>query len=278
MTLGEALRWGAEALRRSGSPTPMLDARVLLMEASRRDAASLIAGDRERLDDGPAGLFAELIEARTRGAPIAYLVERQEFFGHDFAVGQGVLIPRPETEMLVEAALAALPKGGRVLDAGTGSGAILLSVLAARPAAEGVGFDASGSALAYALDNAERLALGGRAELTLAEFRTFDAGGFDVVVSNPPYIEAEADLPVSVAAYEPASALFAGEDGLDAYRAIASRLASWLGPGGSAFFECGTCQGERAAAVLVAPLAATHEVRVHPDLAGHDRMIALTPR
>ena len=255
----------------------MLDARVLLQAATGATATDLIVRDRDALGPAQADLFDRFVARRASGEPVSQIVRAREFYGRVFKVTPDVLTPRPETEMLVEEALGALPTKGYVLDAGTGSGCILLSVLAEREDAGGVGFDASNAALRVASANARKLGLAERAAFVADRFESFPGGGFDVVVSNPPYIEEGAALPVEVAEHEPHLALFAGPDGLDAYRAIAPRLPAWLNPGGSAFFEVGAGQGAGVSAILGADLP-DHVVRITRDLAGHDRLVSLTPR
>ena len=274
MTLGEALREGA---RRLPGHTPLLDARILLQAATGLTQTDLIVRDREALAPAQRDLFDRFVARRAAGEPVSQIVRAREFWGRVFKVTPAVLTPRPETEMLVEAALGALPQDGYVLDAGTGSGCVLLSVLADRKDAGGVGFDASDAALRVAASNARRHGLAERAAFVADRFESFPGGGFDVVVSNPPYIEDEADLPTEVADHEPHLALFAGPDGLDAYRAIAPRLPTWLKPSGSAFFEIGTGQGAAVSDVLGAALP-THEASVTHDLAGHERLVTLRPR
>lgn len=274
MTLGEALRRGA---RRLGGETPLIDARVLLQAATGLSRTDLVARDRDPIDPVHRDLFDRFVARRAAGEPVSQIVRAREFWGRVIKITPDVLTPRPETEMLVEAALGALPPRGYVLDAGTGSGCILLSVLADREDAGGVGFDASDAALRVAASNARRLGLSERAAFVLDRFESFPGGGFDVVVSNPPYIEEGARLPREVAEHEPHLALFAGADGLDAYRAIAPRLSVWLKPEGSAFFEIGTGQGAAVSAILGAALAG-HEASVARDLAGHGRLVSLTPR
>lgn len=276
LTHGAALRRAAAALTRSD--TPALDARVLLQAATGLSHAELIAHERTPLSPAARVVFRTFLTMRAGGAPVSQIVRRREFYGREFRVGPEVLTPRPETELLVELAVRALPPGGHFLDAGTGSGCVLVSVLAERTDAGGVGFDASDDALRVARINALRHGVAERGVLTHDRFETFPGGGFDVVVSNPPYIEEGATLPREVAEHEPALALFAGPEGLDAYRAIAPRLPVWLKPTGSAFLEVGAGQGAAAAAILVGQLTGTHEAQIFPDLAGRDRVVSLTPR
>ncbi|MBB4660034.1 release factor glutamine methyltransferase [Parvularcula dongshanensis] len=248
---------------------------MLLEEVTGLDRAAMIACERDVLDDGADRRFEALLARRATGEPVSQILGRREFYGRTFRVTSDVLTPRPETEMLVEAALEALPPGGRVLDAGTGSGCLLLSVLAERPDATGRGFDVSEAALAVAAVNAAGVGVTARAALSQDRFETFSETGFDVLVCNPPYIAEAADLPADVRHFEPAGALFAGTDGLDAYRVLASKAPGWLSPGGAAFFEIGAGQGEAVAALMRRGFGAPCDVSVLPDLAGLDRMIAV---
>lgn len=272
MTHGEALRRAARA-----PGVTLLDARVLLQAATGLTQTQLIAADRDPLPDGARMVFERFARRRALGEPVSQIVRAREFYGRVFKVTPDVLTPRPETEMLVDAALTTLPDNGYVLDAGTGSGCVLLSILAERPRAGGIGFDASDAAARVASANARRLGLSERAAIARDRFETFPGGGFDVVVSNPPYIEDGANLPRDVKGYEPALALYGGPDGMDAYRAIAPRLPVWLKPSGSAYLEIGAGQGTAVSAILGEALP-THETRVTRDLAGHERLVSLTPR
>ncbi|MEL6871976.1 MAG: peptide chain release factor N(5)-glutamine methyltransferase [Pseudomonadota bacterium] len=278
LTFGQAL---AEARGRlTASPTAALDARVLLEYASRCDRAALIAADHDPLPDDIAARFASLTERRRRGEPVAYITGRQAFWEHTFAVGEGVLIPRPETEQLVETALSLKPPPRNVLDLGTGSGCLLLSILHALPDATGVGIDASPDALAYAQENRARLALEQRADLkhlAFDEARTaFRGVRFDLIVANPPYIPDATELPISVADFEPKAALFSGDEGLDAHRACAAIMAEALAPEGSALIEIGHDQGTSAPA-LYADVLPGRDVRAHHDAKGLPRMVAVGP-
>ena len=274
MTLGEALR---RAARRLPGDNALLDARVLLQAATGLTQTDLIARDRDAIAPTQRAIYDRFVARRARGEPVSQIVRAREFYGRVFKVTPDVLTPRPETEMLVDAALTTLPEEGYVLDAGTGSGCVLLSVLAERPRAGGIGFDASDAAARVASANARKLGLSERAAIVRDRFETFPGGGFDVVVSNPPYVEEGADLPREVADYEPHLALFGGADGLDAYRAITPRLPVWLKPSGSAYFEIGTGQGAQVSAILGAHLPG-HAATVTRDLAGHERLVSLTPR
>ena len=272
MSVAEALREAAATLAAT-SDTARLDAEVLMAHALGVSRSDLLL--RHMRDGAPAG-FAALVARRVGHEPVAYITGHQEFFGLDFAVSPAVLIPRGDSETLVEAALA---HGGarRVLDCGTGSGALLLAVLANLPGATGTGIDRSGAALAVAAANARSLGLAARVTLREADW---DRPGwteaidppFDLILANPPYVEDAAPLAPSVRAHEPAGALFAGAEGLDAYRVLIPQLPALLAPGGTALVEIGASQAEAVGAIAAgAGLAVT----VHRDLGGRDRVLEL---
>jgi release factor glutamine methyltransferase len=263
----------AEAARRLAgtSDTPRLDAELLMAHA--------LGVERERLLlDPPHGpvpqAFETLVERRLAHEPVAYIVGHRAFWTIDLMVGPGVLIPRPDSETLIEAAVAHF--GGRaprrILDMGVGSGALLLAALAEWPEATGLGVDQSEAALATAAANAERLGMADRARIEQGSWDAASSGEFDLVLCNPPYIEADADIPCDVADYEPASALFAGTDGLNEYRLIAPALR--LPPGGVACIEIGHEQGP---AVRTLFELVGYSVQIKADLAGRDRCVVATP-
>jgi release factor glutamine methyltransferase len=217
--------------------------------------------------------FPALLARRAAGTPVAYLTGMRGFWSIDLAVAPGVLIPRPDSETLIEAALDHFGRTGprTILDLGTGSGALLLAALAEWPDATGTGIDASPAALAQAQANADRLGLAARA--------TFRQGGwdgtgdaYDLILCNPPYIATGEILARDVFDHEPHAALFAGTDGLDDYRAIVPLLRHQIAPGGIAAIEIGCTQ----AAALCALLAGVGLAgRVRQDLAGQDRCVTV---
>jgi release factor glutamine methyltransferase len=234
-----------------------------------RPAMLLIGLDRAAPPD-----FDALLERRLAHEPIAYLVGRREFWTIDLEVGPGVLIPRPDSETLIEAALDHFGAAGpaTILDLGTGPGTLLLAALDQWPAASGLGVDRSVDALAYAARNAERLGLADRCRFRKGDWDAAGCERFDLILCNPPYVESDAALAPQVAQWEPPEALFAGCDGLDAYRALAPLIAPLLAPGGIACIEIGAGQKE-----TVATLFATQGLRLEwrNDLAGTTRcMIA----
>ncbi|SEL71104.1 release factor glutamine methyltransferase [Sphingomonas palmae] len=263
----------AAAQRFTFSATPRLDAELLLAHALgiTRERLLLTLGDWQVPDT-----FNALVERRAAQEPIAYLTGTRAFWTIDLHVAPGVLVPRADSETLIEAAVAhfegtAGPR--RVLDLGTGSGALLLAALAQWPHASGVGIDASPAALGIARDNAERLGMAARAEMMAGDW-TGTGEAFDLVLCNPPYIEVDAALPAEVREWEPASALFAGADGLDDYRRLAPLLPAQIAAGGVACVEIGSTQG---AAVTALFEAIGLRVTVRRDLAGLDRCLVVTP-
>jgi release factor glutamine methyltransferase len=271
MTVSQALR-AATAQLAAASDTARLDAEVLMAHALGVSRSDLLL--RHMAEPAPPA-FAGLIERRAAHEPVAYIVGTQEFFGLSFQVSPAVLIPRADSEVLIEAALAAAPVPRQVLDCGTGSGALLLAVLAHRPEARGLGIDRSEEALAIARDNAQRLGLGDRAAFLRADWTQPGwaeplGAPFDLILANPPYVESEAQLAPSVRDHEPAGALFSGPEGLDDYRVLVPQLPGLLAPGGAALVEIGATQ---AAEVLAIGAAAGLAGRVHRDLAGRERTV-----
>ncbi|WP_375382112.1 peptide chain release factor N(5)-glutamine methyltransferase [uncultured Sphingomonas sp.] len=263
----------AAAARFGFSHTPRLDAELLMAHAlgTTREAVLL-----SRLDDPAPSGFAALADRRAACEPVAYITGTRAFWTIDLAVGPGVLIPRADTETLIEAAVAhfaGTPGPRTVLDLGTGSGALLLAALAEWPETRGVGIDASDAALAIAGDNARRLGVADRVAIRHGDWAG-TGQAFDLILCNPPYVVDSATLPDEVVRFEPASALFAGPDGLDDYRLIAPALRPQIAPGGVACIEIGAGQGETAAALF---RAQGLSVAVRRDLAGRDRCLVVTP-
>lgn len=268
----QALAETLARLKAGGIPDPGRDARLLLAEAVGTPPDRLMLEPDALLGPDAAARLAGMIAARLARQPVAQILGRRQFWGRDFRVSRDVLDPRPETECLVALALEGVP-AQHVLDLGTGSGAILLTLLAEWPAARGLGIDASPAALAVAGANAAALGLAARAELRVGDWLVGVDGPFDLVVCNPPYIAAD-ELPglaPEVIGWEPLGALSPGADGLAAYARIAPCLAAVLAPGGRALFEIGPSQGAAVAALFGA--AGFAEVRVHPDLDLRDRVI-----
>lgn len=271
-TFARLLREGAAAL--NASPTPDLDARVLMMAAAKLDHAQLIANSTDQVPAALKKTYRLLIERRREGVPVAHLTGRQEFFGRPFRVTEDTLIPRPETEMLVEAALPMTPSPQRLLDLGTGTGCLIVTLLCEFPEATGVGVELSRFAAAVTRENAALLGCLKRLEVVEGDFALAPPERFDLIVSNPPYIEEGAELPSSVIDYEPGGALFAGPDGLEAYHILAPLIADRLAPDGMALLEIGTGQGKAVSELMKAAMP-EQEISIHHDLAGHERMVKI---
>lgn len=275
LTIADALREAAQALE-AVSDTPRLDAELLMADALGTDRGQVLL--LRTRDPVPAG-FAERLARRQAHEPVAYITGRQDFWTLTLAVSPAVLIPRSDSETLIDAALDALAgrAPARILDLGTGSGALLLAALSEFPRATGIGIDASEPALAIARANAVATGMADRAQMVQGDWRVQGwtaalPGPFDLIVANPPYIEADAALAPQVRAHEPHSALFAGAEGLDDYRLIIPALPALLTDGGVAILEIGASQR-----APVSAMASAHgyDVQCRRDLAGHDRALIL---
>ncbi len=269
----------AARLRTAGIEAARSEAWLLMAAATGRPRGALMAGALEGLSAAEEERLEAMVRRRAAREPMAYILGEKEFWSLPFAVGPAVLIPRPESETVVEAALgqvAARDADLRILDLGTGSGCLLLALLSELPRASGLGVDLSRAALKVAEGNAQRLGLAGRARFVQADWGAGLAGGFELIVGNPPYVALGdlAGLAPEVREFEPEQALAAGPDGLAAYRALAPHGARLLAPGGSLCLEIG--QGQAAA---VAGILAAHGLTViarRRDLAGIERcLIAL---
>lgn len=270
-SIPRALGRATEELSKT-SDTPRLDAELLMA------AALGIGRDRLILDDprGEApGMFGDYVERRANGEPVAYITGRRAFWTVDLEVGPGALVPRPDSETLIAAAVehfSSQPGPERILDLGTGPGTLLLAALDEWPKATGLGIDASQDALAYARSNAERLGMAQRAEFRIGDWAKGIDERFDLVLCNPPYVAADADTGPGVSEFEPHEALFAGPEGLDEYRRLAPQIGCLLAPGGLAAIEIGYDQAESVAALLS---DAGLVPAVAPDLAGRPRALII---
>jgi len=271
--LGEVLRLSAGYLSEHGSPTPRLDAELLVGHALGLPRIELYTNFDRPLDEPELAACRALLERRGRREPVAYILGRWGFHGLDLAVDGRVLVPRPETEVLVERCLALLEgvQAPRFADVGTGSGAIALAVKSARPDASVTATDVSADALAVARENAT--ALGLEIELAETDLLAGVEGRFAVIASNPPYIgEAEmAALEPEVAEYEPRLATVAGPAGTEVLERLAAAAAAALEAGGSLVVECGAGQAEAVRGLMAA--AGAGETTAEPDLAGIDRVV-----
>ena len=269
--VGRALADAARELS-STSDTPRLDAELLLAHALGIDREQLLLKPPADIPDA----FVTLLTRRRAGEPIAYIIGKRAFWTIELEVAPGVLIPRPDTETLIEAAIEHFrgtigPR--RILDLGTGSGALLLAALEQWREASGIGVDNSQAALAIAMRNAERLGMTARAEFRLGDWAEGTTERFDLVLCNPPYVATSAPLGPGVAEHEPHEALFAGDDGFDALRVLAAQFPRLLEPGGLAAVEIGYDQAAGAAALLATGGLAARLAR---DLAGRPRALLLT--
>ena len=270
MTVAEAIRAATQRLATT-SDTARLDAETLMAHALGTGRSDLLL---RRMNETAPGGFSSLVNRRAAHEPVAYITGVQEFYGRPFRVTPDVLIPRGDTETLIDIALEMGQPFQRVLDLGTGAGALLLTSLAETPSALGWGVDASGAALEVARENAEALEVADRARFERRNWRSEgwrdDLGCFDLILCNPPYVEDHALLNPDVRQFEPASALFSGIDGLDDYRCLFPQLATLLAPGGLALFEIGASQGE---AVSELALAAGFDAEIRRDLANRPRCV-----
>jgi release factor glutamine methyltransferase len=280
-TIKDVIDWSIPYLKEKGSPSARLDAELLLSDVLACRRLDLYLDHHKPLNNEERSAFRDRIRRRSLGEPIAYILGRKEFYGHEFIVGPATLIPRPETEHLVEILLKSFPEDSQLtgLDVGTGTGCIAISLKKARPQWNLEAWDVSSEALSVAAKNAEKLA----APVTLEQRDALkDASwsaclhGFDFIASNPPYIAASerSELPVSVVRFEPGLALFAEDSGLIFYRTFARKAAQSLRKGGKIFLEIGS--GQASDVCLLLEESGWQDIAVHQDLAGLDRVITGT--
>ncbi|MBE9607720.1 peptide chain release factor N(5)-glutamine methyltransferase [Acetobacteraceae bacterium H6797] len=279
-TVGAFLCRAGQLLRAAAIENPRFEARLLLAHAMGVTQEALMREPREQVPPEVARTFAGNLQRRVNHEPLAYLTGHQGFWTLDLAVSPATLIPRADTESLIEAALERFPDRRavrHVLDLGTGTGALLLAALAEFPEAFGVGIDLVPAAAALAARNAARNSLDDRAAFLAGDWAAALnlPGGFDLVLSNPPYIESAVipGLMPEVAGHEPGSALDGGADGLDAYRLIAADLPRLLAPGGIAILELG--QGQEADVAALGRAAGLEFLGSHADLGGIARALIL---
>lgn len=277
-TVGAFLCRAGQHLRAAAVETPRLETRLLLAHSMGCRMEDLLRDPRAAIPLEAAQRFAGLLQRRLEREPVAHLLGAAEFWSLPFAVSPATLIPRPDSETLIEAALAAFPRRGsvrRVLDFGTGTGCLLLAALSEFPEAVGVGVDLVPDSAALARRNAAALGLGERAAFVAGSWGAALTGRFDLVLSNPPYVEAGAipDLAPEVARHEPRSALDGGADGLDAYRALLPEVRRLLAADGRAVVELG--QGQRSAIEALAGRSGLRPLGCRADLGGVDRALLL---
>jgi release factor glutamine methyltransferase len=261
----------AEAASRISSSTPRLDAELLMAHALGVSHQDLLL---KHLGDPAPASFDALVQRRLAHEPVAYITGSRGFWSVEIGVGSGVLVPRADSETLIEAAVVHFAGGDgpkRILDLGTGPGTLLLAALAEWPEAHGLGVDASEVALTYARRNAATLEMADRAVFKTGDWANDLAGQFDLILCNPPYIGTAEELGPEVRDHEPASALFAGTDGLDDYRRIIPDLPCLLAPGGMAVLEIGWTQAQAVSQLM---RAAGFDPVLHHDLGGRPRAVA----
>jgi release factor glutamine methyltransferase len=275
VTIREALEKASDRAAKAGADATAWDARLLLAHALG-GAPPLGLDPRLALDPVVANRFETLWEKRLMGVPVQHLIGEWDFYGRPFRVDGRALVPRPETEILVEQALREAGAARRVLDAGTGSGIIAITYLLERPEASGVALDISVDALALARQNADRHGVLGRLRLIASDWLSAIAPGearFDLVLSNPPYLAVgeSPNLPPTVRDHDPRRALFAGDDGMVAIRHLLATAPPFLEPGGVLVFEIGFGQAEVVRSeILARPV--WRLVRIEPDLEGIPRI------
>jgi release factor glutamine methyltransferase len=280
-TVEAARRMLAAKFKSADIESADLDARILTGHALSLDLTGIITAAQRSLTPDESTRLDQFASRRLAGEPVARIIGEKEFWGLPFQLSSATLVPRPDTETVVELALELLPAGGsldrpmRIADLGTGSGAILLALLSELPAAQGFGTDISEDALRTAALNAKRAGLSDRAMFIACDYATGLGGSFDLIVSNPPYIRtADIDgLAVEVRHHDPLTALDGGADGLDAYRALIPQAASLLAPGGWLVVEAGQGQSSPIEAFMT-KAGLTPATAPRTDLAGIPRAVA----
>jgi release factor glutamine methyltransferase len=281
ITLQELRAAAVKRLRAAGIDAPEADVRILLKLALGLDDAGLVSAGRAPISAQEQACFDRLIARRMTGEPIARIAGEKEFWSRSFKLGAATLVPRPETETLVEVALSIFPGRNaelRVLDLGTGSGILLAAILLERPRAIGVGVDRSEAALRIARENLKGLGLGDRAQFIRGDWSAALATRFDLIVANPPYIASTeiATLSREVRDHDPRLALDGGADGLDAYRAIIAELPQLLSARGAAILELGIGQ-EEAVTLLARAKGLRVEDSAQRDLGNVARALIVYP-
>ncbi|MGJ5130747.1 peptide chain release factor N(5)-glutamine methyltransferase [Bradyrhizobium oligotrophicum] len=281
VTIDAARRALAARFADAGLDSPELDARLLVGHALQLDLTGLVMQGRRQLSHDDTQRLETLVQRRLAGEPVARILGTKEFWGLDLRLSADTLVPRPDTETVVELALEHLAAGGdlkrrlRIADLGTGSGAILLALLSELPRAFGLGTDISLAALTTARDNARALGLADRAGFVACSYAAALSAGFDLIVSNPPYIPSSeiSELDVEVRTHDPLRALDGGKDGLDAYRALIPQAAALLRPDGAVIVEVGLGQSDEVAALMVRAGLTADSSTIRADLAGIPRTV-----
>ncbi|WP_299347769.1 peptide chain release factor N(5)-glutamine methyltransferase [uncultured Maritalea sp.] len=274
VSYAQRLLFWRKKFQAAGLTTAGLDARYLLLFAAKMDAAQLISADQNEIPADVSAAFDGMGERRLKGEPVARILGEKEFFGHNFLLNKDTLVPRPETELIVDIALERFPSDGRLLDLGTGSGAIAITILLEFPDAIGTAVDISKGALDCARENAIRHGVEDR--LTLLQgswFEPVEAQKFDLIISNPPYIglDERNEMNAEALGFDPQLALFADEGGLAAYKSIIDRANEYLAGDGWLILEIGYRQAD-----VVSKLLSDNgfdEIAKLSDLSGHDRAL-----
>jgi len=276
-TIGSIIKWTEQYFRDKGVDSPRLDAEVLLSHVLKKERIYLYIHFDEPLEAGELAAFRDMVKKRVQRIPVAYIVGAREFMGLTFAVSPAVLIPRPDTEILVEAVIERLKDKAQIkfVDIGTGSGAIVLSLLHYLPLACAAAVDISQDALTVAAENAETLLVNDRVDFYLGDvYAPLTTEKFDAIISNPPYIPNEdiAKLEPEVRDFEPYGALAGGMDGLDFYRQLIAGGSARLKDGGFMVFEVGINQA-RAVVALTAAIPELGKTEILRDYAGIERVV-----
>lgn len=273
-TVLRVLRWTAGYFRERGLDSPRLDAELLLADTLGVDRVGLYLRYDQPLTDEELAAYRRRVARRVKNEPVAYILGKAEFWSLSLKVAPAVLIPRPDTEVLVEEALVRGGERARVLDVGTGSGAIVLALASERPDWSFAALDLSQEALQIAQENARRHEMDGRISFVHGDLAHLPEGPFDLIVANPPYVPRGelAGLMADVRDYEPVQALDGGEDGLDAYRALAAQAISRLAPGGCLLVEIGARQQNDVGRLFEE--AGLVDVATRTDYAGIERVVS----
>lgn len=274
MTLGDV----TVLLKQAGVESARLDARVMWKHVTGMSDADIIVNPDTVLSPEQQSALSVMIQKRIDGVPVAKIIGIKEFYGRNFTVTTDVLDPRPDSETLIEAVLSyvddATERNWRILDLGTGSGCLILTLLCELPNATGVAVDISEPALAVARDNAARLNVQGRVGFTQSDWLDNVDGLYDIIVSNPPYIETDtiAHLDKDVRLYDPLSALDGGADGLDPYKILFPQIRHYLNLGGIVAVECGFNQAGHIRRLMENPRF--DRIRTYTDFGGHERIVS----
>lgn len=273
-TIRAVITWAKGYLQEKGSDSPRLDAELLLAHVLGKERISLYLDMERPLAEEELSAYRVLLKRRSKKEPIAYILGHKEFYSHDFAVNRHVLIPRPDTELLVEKALELAPMQSEVFEIGVGSGAVIISILLERPDLTGYGNDISLDSLHIARENASRLGVSDRLHLFAGDMCKGIHKQFSTIVVNPPYIaeKQKSSIKDDVLLYEPAHALFAGNDGLDIIQGILARISENLLPGGRLIMEVGYDQKDAVEKIISASEGLTLDLWVK-DLAGIYRAV-----